>query len=453
MTTDLRDGLTRLAESTAESTAPSAVPPADLWRRGVRRRRRVRSVTALAAAAAVVVAMGVSTFGVDALRTEAPQPSNGERAGAVPDRLETPSRWLPTTSERGPIGPLAVIAGAEEATGWFGGSTNGVVGVSAGSGTYRFVDPPDLATDEEALPFSDESMVLSPDGRSLAYWFRQSGHADRIGGFAVYDTVTGDVVQHAEGGELGVYPDGLDWVGNDALVVTSGRTTHIRRDGRAGKDVVPRLWTPATDVVTELDRPFSRGWGFQPTSEGFVARTNRGLAFYDAATGGLSRTVRMTDVPGSDDISRVLVDPAATTAVGLEQSDGPAVRRLWVGRISADAVRPEPVRTGISMFDLLGWKDSGHVVVRAVVPGSDRESVAAYSVDVATGQHELLVREDRVGWGAFPTYATDLWAGPTVHRPGPDHVLDPRLRAAGAAALVLVLGGLVLRARRRRARA
>lgn len=448
MTTDLRDELARLADG-----APPAMPPGDLWRRGLRRSRRVRAVTALSAAAAVVAAVGVSTIGVDALRADAPQPTQGEAAGAVPNRLETPSKWLPTISEEGPIGPLAVIAGAEQATSWSGGSRNGVVGVSATTGTYRFLDPPNLVTDEQALPLGAASMVLSPDGRSLAYWFQQEDHADRIGGFAVYDTVTGDVVRHAEDSELGVYPDGLEWVGNDALVVTSGRTTEIRPDGRAGKGIVPRLWTPSTDVLAELDRPFSRAWAFQPTSEGFAAQTNRGFAFYDVATGGLSRIVRMTGVPRSVDFARVLVDPEAATVVGLEHPSGPAVRRLWVGRVAAAQVRPEPVRTGITMFDLIGWKDAGHVVVRAAVPGSDGRSTAAYSVDVSSGKHELLVQEDRESWGEFPTYANDLWARPTADRPGPDHVLDPRLRAAGAAALVLALGGLVLRVRRRRVRA
>lgn len=446
MSTDLRDELTRLAETT-----PPAIAPPDLWHRGVRRQRRVRALTGLAAAAAVVVAMGVSTFGIDALRADPPQPAKGERVGAVPDRLETPSRWLPTTSERGPIGPLAVIAGAEEATGWFDGSTNGVVGVSATTGTYRFLDPPDRVTDEQALPLGDDAMVLSPDGRSLAYWLQQRGHDDRVGGFAVYDTATGDVVRHEEGSGLGLYPDGLHWVGNDALVVTYGQTVRIRRDGRAGTDIAPRLWTPSTGVLTELDRPFSRGWDFQPTSDGFVTRTNRGFAFYDNASGGLARTLRLSGVPRSVDLAKVVFNPQGTTVVGLEHPNGPPVRRLWVGQAGRAEVRAEPLGTGLTMFDLLGWTDQGHVVVRAAVPGSNGRSVAAYAVDVATGKHELLVHEDRVNWFPFPTYATDLWAHPTVDRPGPDRVLDPRLRAGVATLAALALVGAVLRRRRARA--
>lgn len=449
MSTDLRDELTRLADTT-----PPAVAPPDLWQRGVRRQRRVRAVSGLAAAAAVVVAMGVSTFGLDALSPDPPQPAKGERVGAVPDRLETPSRWLPTTSERGPIGPLAVIAGAEQATGWFGGSANGMVGVSAATGTYRFLDPPGLVTDEQALPFGDDAMTLSPDGRSLAYWLQQPGHDDRVAGFAVYDTVTGDVVRHdQEDSELGLYADSLQWVGDDALVVTYGQTTRIRRDERAGKDIAPRLWTPSTDVLTELDRPFSRGWDFQPVTDGFAARTNRGFAFYDRASSGPARTLEMGGLPRSVDLARLLIDPQGTTVVGLEHPNGPPVRRLWVGQAGGDEVRPQPLRADLTMFDLLGWADSGHVVVRAAVPGTDGRSVAAYAVDVATGTHELLVHEDRVNWFPFPTYATDLWAHPTVDRPGPDRVLDPRLRAAGAAGAVLLAGLVVLGVRRRRARA
>jgi hypothetical protein len=103
------------------------------------------------------------------------------------------------------------------------------------------------------------------------------------------------------------------------------------------------------------------------------------------------------------------------------------------------------------MFDLLGWTDQGHVVVRAAVSGTNGRSVAAYAVDVATGKHELLVHEDRVNWFPFPTYATDLWAHPTVDRPGPDRVLDPRVRAGVATLAALALVGAVLRTRRARA--
>lgn len=446
MSTDLRDELTRLAETT-----PPVVAPPDLWRRGVRRQRRVRALTAAGSAAAVLAVVLASTVGWDAVRTREVQPAGTDR-GAIPTRLETPSKFTATTAD-GPIGPLAAIAGAERATGWFDSSVNGMVGVSATTGTYRFLDPPGLVTDEQALPLGDDSMALSPDGRSLAYWLRQPGHGDRVGGFAVYDTVTGDVVRHEEDSELGLYADALEWVGNDALVVTYGQTTRIRRDGRAGKDIAPRLWTPSSGVLTELDRPFSRGWDFQPASDGFVARTNRGFAFYDSASSGLGRTVELGGLPRSVDLARVLLAPQGTTVVGLEHPNGPPVRRLWVGQTGADEVRPQPLSTGLTMFDLLGWADSGHVVVRAAVPGSNGRSVAAYAVDVATGTHELLVHEDRVNWFPFPTYATDLWAHPTVDRPGPDLVLDPRLRAAGAAGAVLLAGLVVLGVRRRRARA
>ncbi|MGZ8738877.1 MAG: hypothetical protein ACXWW7_17055 [Nocardioides sp.] len=79
MTTDLRDGLTRLAE-----TAPTTVAPPNLWVRGVRRQRRSRALTTFAAAAAVVVAVGVSTVGWDTARSTEPEPVPMGRSDRLP---------------------------------------------------------------------------------------------------------------------------------------------------------------------------------------------------------------------------------------------------------------------------------------------------------------------------------------------------------------------------------
>ncbi len=175
----------------------------------------------------------------------------------------------------------------------------------------------------------------------------------------------------------------------------------------------------------------------------------RGLAFWGVPSGE-----RLDRVPisGARDVQQLSVDPSGRTVVGVGQIDGMVTSRLFVGKVGT-SIALEPLRSEVELWELLGWQDGRHVVVRGVVPGTGKRVGAVFSVDVRTGEARELVREARESWGAFPQYASDLWSRATADRPGPDHVLDPRLRAAGAAALVLVLGGLVLLVRRRRARA
>jgi hypothetical protein len=178
MTTDLRDELARLADG----TSPVA-PPRDLWSRGVRRRRRTRVATALGTVAAVLAAVLISTVGWDAVRTTEPAPTATDGL-AIPSRLETPSKFTATTGD-GPIGPLAAVAGAEQASSWLGGTTTGLVGVAAATGEYRFLELPDAVDAGDDTLYGARQPALSPDGRSVAYWLRQADHPDRVGGFAV----------------------------------------------------------------------------------------------------------------------------------------------------------------------------------------------------------------------------------------------------------------------------
>jgi hypothetical protein len=220
MTTDLRDGLHALAER-----RPPAVPPPDLWRRGVRRQRRVRAAVGGVVLAAVSLGVLGTAVGWDALRTTVPSPAETVTDGATPDRLHTPSPWLDGT-EGEPPGPLAVIAGAERRTGWRGEVVNGWVGVSAATGEYRFLDLPgavDLGAED--LFGSEADPVLSPDGRAVAYWLAHPERPEWVGGWAVYDTVSGHVVRHPVPSRLGVAPDTLQWTGRDRVLVEHGVIT------------------------------------------------------------------------------------------------------------------------------------------------------------------------------------------------------------------------------------
>lgn len=445
MTTDLRDGLHDLAER-----RPAAVPPPDLWCRGVRRRRRVRALAAGATAAAVAAGVLLTTVGLDAVRTADPAPADTSGSGAIPDRLHTPSPWLDGT-EGHPPGPLAVIAGAERRTGWRGTLVNGWVGVSASTGEYRFLDLPgavDLGTDDwyEADP------VLSPDGRAVAYWLAHPDDARWVGGWAVYDTVSGDVVRHRVGSPLGLASETLAWTGAGTVLVEYSVVT--RRDGGSfggrGRPMV--LWSPATGEVAEPEddtMPVGSVWA---TGRGVVTVDGTRIGLRDAVTGAAELSI---EAEARRDVGAGAVNPEGTVVTFLPQTSGLAVRRLLVAEVPADIatgvrVQTEPVPVDLDMYDLVGWQDPDHVLVRALLPPPQRRWAGIYAVDVRSGDHRLLVSETRDNWIGSPDYADDLWAQATVSRPGPDRAYDPRLLAGAGG---LVAGGLVLLVvRRRRAR-
>ena len=110
----------------------------------------------------------------------------------------------------------------------------------------------------------------------------------------------------------------------------------------------------------------------------------------------------------------------------------------------------EPLPIGIDTYDLVGWQDAEHVLVRGLLPRPQRRWAGIYAVDVRTGDHQLLVSETRESWVGRPDYADSLWSRATAARPEPDRAYDPRLLAGAGGVLA---GGLVLLVvRRRRAR-
>ncbi|QNN52955.1 hypothetical protein [Nocardioides mesophilus] len=441
MTTDMREQLERLA---GEATPARA--PADLWRRGVRRRRRIRAASALATVTAVLVAMLGSAVAWDQLRADEPTPTGNAAVAALPDRLVTPDIWLPGTADAGPIGPLAVVAGAERAAGWFG-TENGTVAVSATTGEYRFLDLPGRAEDGTALSV-DQPWALSPDGRIVSYWIGQPGHPDRVGGYAAYDTVTGEVTRHPVRTELGLSPLTMEWVSADTVLLAYGVVTELRADSATGRHVRDRFWAPGPDRLTPVDLGDPGVGNVSPVPGGFAAPLAHGLAVYDVPSGDRGPVLRY---PAGLNPQQVTVDPSGRRAAALPEitgGNGFSTRRLLVGALGQGRADLRPLRVEVDVFDLLGWTDSRHLVVR----GSVGQRVAAYAVDVRTGDHRVLVAEERERWGEFPQYAGSLLARPPVARPAPDDVTDPRLLALGAGTAALALAGGLLLVRRRRAR-
>jgi hypothetical protein len=445
--TDLREELARIADDVATGPVPD-----DLWSRGVRRQRRTRVTSALVAAPVVLLVVAAGTAGRDLLDRAPAQPAGQERTGAIPDRLLTPSRWLDGTTGH-PPGPVAVLAGAERADGWWD-TTNGVVAVSARSGAYRFLDLPDAVDASDADFIGDGSPVLSPDGREVAYWTRSAERGSWAGGVAVYDTVTGEVLRHELPSELGVVAELLAWGGGGELVVGYGVVTDRRSDGWSSTSRAPFVWRPATDRVVELSSYVGSPDAVVPTEDGFAVVRRGRVELRSGPAAGVDRVMRPARRHDAIDVA---LDPTASTLVMAPQVDRfGVVRRLLVGSVgptgpgASGTVRLDPRPLDLEVLALLGWLDPQHVVVRGIVPDTQRRQAGAYAVDLRTGEHRLLVREERYSYGMFPVYAGELWSRPTVAATAPV-AGDPRVTVAGGLVGAILLGTFVLVRRRRRA--
>jgi hypothetical protein len=439
MSNDLRERLADIADRSG-----GAPPPLDLWQRGVRRRRRTRVVQALAAA--VVVGVVALVLPPPATTPDRPAPVDSRPRGpAIPDRLVTPPTRLDGTGGD-PLGPLAVVAGAGRASGFLGTDTsNGWVGVSAATGEYRFLDLPSRVDPDGEVPFLDDEVVLSPDGRSVAYWLDHPDDPGWVGGWAAYDTVTGDAVGHRVRSDLGLVPGLLTWSKDDELVVGYGVVTERDGNGWSSTSAPLTVWdVRSPDDPRELPRSFIDASWIVPTRAGFA-----GLVDGDVVRWSRGRTQPDYQQPVTgqgEDASEGTISPAGDRLVMVEQLGTGMAERLLVGEIGPAGTTLEPLPLDVEVFDVAGWADDEHVVVRGVLGGS----AAILSVDVRTGEHRLLVREERENWTGRPQYATDLWSRPTVSRPEP--AAPPPWWLYGAGAAVLGLG--VLGARRwRRARA
>ncbi len=449
---ELREGLDRLADE-----AGSGVPPTDLWRRGVRRRRR-RLAGGVVAAMLVVVAGGGLTGAL--WGTVAPTvvgPVAPASTPAIPDRVDTPSPWGPAASADHPVGPLAVVKGASRSRLPLQ-HVNGLVGVSAGTGEYRFLDLPGWQT----VDADRADVALSPDGRWLAYWTVGKDIGDGrlpispVTGVAAYDTVTGRVLRAPISSRLGLDPTLLAWVGADRLAIGNWPVTERLADGYSATARRTLLWTPGSgDPVPAPGRILDQASdGVRPAPEGLTVANGTRVRLVDDDLRPVA-TYRLTGLGRGAAVRDAWVSPdgrtlAAQVQPGSESGSesGPLVvtARLPVGGGAHD-VATRRVTAASQTVALLGWRDAGHLVVRDVRGGD--EGAFAVDADPAGSATRRLVRLVTVtgeNWSPGTAFASDLWAVPTVSRPGPPTVTDPRLVGAAGAGVVLV--ALVLAARR-----
>ena len=268
----------------------------------------------------------------------------------------------------------------------------------------------------------------------------------------MYDTVSGNVVRHPVRRPLGIAPETLTWTGPDRLLVAHGVVTERDGSSTAWRARPSVLWSPSTGTSVEVagrkSLTVDSAW---PTREGFATLHEKRLVLREQREG---RALERLRVDTDDDVQGGAVDADATRVVLLPHTSDLYVRRLILGEITPTSgqdgvVDASTLPVDLDLFEIIGWRDRDHVLVRGALRNEQGRFAGIYAVDVRTGDSDLVVQELRENWTGSPDYADDLWSRATVARPGPERAYDPRwVTGAGGA---LVGGSALLLWRRRRA--
>lgn len=436
MSAELRERLGDLADQ-----VPNTPPPPDLWDRGRRYgRRRTLTQVAVASCCLLLLAVGVSTAWSQLDQPEF-APARGDAPVHLPDRLYNASPWLPGTDDEGPLGRLVAVIGAQRMT--LTSSSGQLVGVSADTGEYRFLDLPGYGVAESML--GEDAPVLSSDGRWLAY-LRVDDEA--IVGLGAYDAATGKVRQHELASKHGIADVEMAWVGRELWVSVMHWAT--AKDGplggsSTGQDTVS--WDPATGK-TSVVGPWLELVGGS-VQGGFVSTTEHGF-----------RIVRSTAdlfIP----VTKVRGDYQWRLDVSLEAKK---VAGVWAGPADGEGdAKPRAILVGdlpnagsggtttlrkVPKFEttrVLGWRDKQHVLAL------DSRGHWVMSVDIETGAAERVTRMPDLNDSPGTVIAYDLLTAPVVDAKEPPRPSDPRKRLTLAAGVALGgLAGIVVLVRRRR---
>lgn len=410
--------------------------PAEMWERGLRYRRRRRRGTAVVVAATVLALGGLLSL-VEVQRPDPAPVAPAESSPALPDRTWEPSPWLPGTDDLGPPGPLAMVIEADRG-GWPGGH-RGLVGVSAATGEYRFLDLPDRATDGGGF-------ALSPDGRRVAYWatgetagtpHTLEGPGGPAVGAAVYDTTTGEVSRLDIPTRHGLSTENPLWVGG-RLVLSSlqWRAGHDGDEMLQGSANRPetRIWDPTTGDVESLGDAVDAGWA-TASGELLLASVGSGHVLADLGTRPVTLGRLRFDRPSS---SRAVVDAGGRriALVPGNRSPGPLSAGLALeGRVSLSRV---PGRADVRQP--LAWIDDSTVGV-TLLDTRTRSGPAFRLAVIDTVDGSRRVVTELAGpvsglWGQW--VATDLLGQPTRAGVEPPRPWDPRVTTGSG---VLLLGG------------
>lgn len=450
--TTLHDRLTTLAERVDDGTRPSAD---DLWAAGRRlhRRRRLGSLAIVAACCLLLAGLGVA----DWQRTSgSPDPASSAEPVGIPAEFHQPSKWLPGT-EGEPWDRLVALRAADRG-GWF--STRiGFVGISASTGAYRFLDLPDqVHQDTKEAP----RLSLSPDGRYVAYWFAEpstivpdesgTDFAEPAAGYVVYDVVRAEtVLREPVESPMGLFGETIQWTDDHTVAFTFSEIVESRADGSASKLRPVRVHDLRTGAQQEFPaQDFVMGGG-----GGWLLLGERRLT----AVAQPDRVVRLV---GPRSSGSTLVDESGTRAAAVRQrrtkggalTSGPS--RIVVAEIppTSSTSRLHPIPGSGRYESVVGWRDDRTVVATRLLDDTSSSTTVGgsttfgrfgvFAVDIETGEETLLT-----DIAPETELATGMLDAPVVDRPPPPWLPGPRLKAAGAVA-VLLAGGLSLLLWRRR---
>jgi hypothetical protein len=408
--------------------APTSPTPAGIWSDGRHRARRRRVGTAVVAAVTLLALAGVG--GLAAHRAAAPGYAGADSTPALPNRIYHPSPWLGGTGDQ-PPGRLSMLIPGKR-----GGWPHyhwGMVGVSATTGVYRYLDIPGCVSVDG----------ISPDGLHVSC-FTGSGSGSGSGrsgqvvvdGLAIYDTVTGHVDRWSSpSGRLAL--NTVTWASNDAVAFRAGDTSYVWELGQGEPRAVPTRLTLRASAAgsTGLYQSGPHGYFYLDPTHRPVRIHLGNVDRRTLAGAALSRSRRRLAVTQPTDTGTRLL-------VGY-RGPGRSVTRLLP--VDAALMRPR----------IVGWADEHHLlVVNQVSPAGRDGSAPRYAldrVDVDTGQMELVasMSDQQTSWGAL--FASSLLGAPTRDFPAPPHPINQRLEL-GLVVGLLCLGGVGLVVWRRRVR-
>lgn len=436
METDLRERLTDLAERT-----PHAVPPPDLWERGVRRRRRTRARSAFVLAAVILAASYAGLTVRD--RAHAVLPADASGTAQLPQTFYLPSPWMRAFD--GPPGRLIALSGAWRQTSWFHRSLS-LFGVTASSTRYGFLDIPGAADSGKSA-----FLPLSPDGLHLAVWLGGDSigtrHADTpVTGIEVYDVETGGLQKVKLPDSIGMTPSFLGWTDDRTLVVAlrpdDGSST------TSSSDQV-YVWSSGDPVLRPLTGPrLSRlDWTESTAADGRVVVPQPGRSTWwvidPSEPDGAARVV----VHGTDN-AQLFLSPNGRLAATIEGNGGPlspsriVTAAFHPARHGSASVSLDHVVPAGNFFNVVGWYDDHTLLASQHAPGNVQYESRLVKVDVDTGHVTPLVSPSgehaNVGEAQFATELLDsrsVPVGPPAAPWDPWALIGLSLLAAAAAGL------------------
>lgn len=351
--------------------------------------------------------------------------------------MRAPKKLVRSVSWRLPTRPSA--------GGWFG-SSEGIVGVSAETGEYRFLDLPDRG---------DRGWSLAPDGRHVAYWTtgQPSGtpnthHGDVITGVAIYDTVTGGLARHEIDTAHGVSVDELAWSDGSTLLIHYGQFM-VGDDGPedrlgSGNDSVWLRWPLAAPAPVPLSGAATSGFP-RYAGSGWMTDYVRGdkVWLIDADDGSRDHAITFDRNYSTEPVP----DPSGDRLVAIPGSRTP--NRLGLIEVADGRATTRIVPGSERTFEVLSWLDPHQVVVvRARDARWDVQYVSVLDVD--DGAVADRVRLTPGTWAM--TFATDLFAFPTRPAMKPPEPVNPWAQVVAVSTIISVAAGALLLRRRRRVR-